>query len=382
MASITLPVSRTTVLMYAHPSMHNLASSIVKVCTDPASLGDLCSRSDQGAALLTPKTSFTCEDFKNEQLGLAELSTSLSASRYASAPRKVLFKDDIKWEHFADGFPKLFIDNVKNLAGRDVIFIGSFHSPDAIFEQLSVIYAIPRYLARSVIFILPFFPTGTMERVDREGQIATAKTLATLLSNIPLTARGPTQIMLFDIHALQERFYFSDTVIPRLETAIPLLLRKLKMLPHKSNISIAFPDDGAMKRFGDMFSDYKTIICAKVRNGDQRNVVVKDGDPSGQDIIIVDDLVQTGGTLIECAKACLSKGAKQISCFVTHAVFPNNSWSKFTHESQHQVRFEEFWITDSIPHSAEIVKHAPFQLLSLCDVIADRLLGYDLVPSI
>lgn len=56
-----------------------------------------------------------------------------------------------------------------------VIFIGSFHSPDAIFEQLSVIYAIPRYLARSVICILPYFPTGTMERVDREGQIATAK---------------------------------------------------------------------------------------------------------------------------------------------------------------------------------------------------------------
>jgi len=58
-----------------------------------------------------------------------------------------------------------------------VIFIGSFHSPDAIFEQLSVIYAIPRYLARSVIFILPYFPTGTMERVDREGQIATAKVM-------------------------------------------------------------------------------------------------------------------------------------------------------------------------------------------------------------
>ena len=63
-----------------------------------------------------------------------------------------------------------------------MIFIGSFHSPNAIFEQLSVIYAIPRYLARSVIFILPYFPTGTMERVDREGQIATAKVCVARIS--------------------------------------------------------------------------------------------------------------------------------------------------------------------------------------------------------
>mgnify|MGYP001804177458 FL=1 len=64
----------------------------------------------------------------------------------------------------------------------------------------------------------------------------------------------------------------------RLETAIPLLLRQLKTsFISASNVSIVFPDDGATKRFGDMFTEYKTITCAKVRNGDQRNVVVKDG---------------------------------------------------------------------------------------------------------
>ena len=64
----------------------------------------------------------------------------------------------------------------------------------------------------------------------------------------------------------------------RLETAIPLLLRQLKTsFTSTSNVSIVFPDDGATKRFGDMFTEYKTITCAKVRNGDQRNVVVKDG---------------------------------------------------------------------------------------------------------
>ncbi|KAF6020543.1 hypothetical protein EB796_021157 [Bugula neritina] len=167
----------------------------------------------------------------------------------------------------------------------------------------------------------------------------------------------------------------------RLESAIPLLLQQLKTFPQQ-DLVIVFPDDGATKRFKDMFSVYSFVTCAKVRNGDHCNVVVKDGDPNGKHVVIVDDLVQTGGTLIECAKACLGKGATKVSGFVTHAVFPKNSWSKFAHSSNPSVKFETFWITDSIPHSRDIAKNEPFKLLSLSALIADRLLGYDLVPSV
>ncbi len=58
-----------------------------------------------------------------------------------------------------------------------VIFIASFHSVDVIFEQISMLYQIPRYMAHSCTVILPYFPTGTMERIDQEGQVATAKVL-------------------------------------------------------------------------------------------------------------------------------------------------------------------------------------------------------------
>jgi len=68
------------------------------------------------------------------------------------------------------------------------------------------------YLAKSLTVILPYFPTGTMERIDREGQIPTAMTTCTLLSAIPLCASGPVQILMYDIHALQERFYFGREV--------------------------------------------------------------------------------------------------------------------------------------------------------------------------
>lgn len=70
-------------------------------------------------------------------------------------------------------------------------------------------------------------------------------------------------------------------------------------------------------------------------------------------------------------------GAKSVSAYVTHAVFPQESWKIFTNKSEVNMRY--FWITDSIPHATEIAKHEPFKLLSLCDVISDALLGYDLV---
>ena len=116
--------------------------------------------------------------------------------------------------------------------------------------------------------------------------------MATMLSSIPLAARGPAQIFIFDIHALQERFYFSELVIPRSEkqtnkqtktntnkmsvyhcivhmvcftirllSAIPLLLRELRLLPDSDNVSIAFPDEGAWKRF---HSDFTALYSAKM----------------------------------------------------------------------------------------------------------------------
>ncbi|XP_068737792.1 uncharacterized protein [Montipora capricornis] len=285
----------------------------------------------------------------------------------------------VSWEHFPDGWPNLFIENVKqDCAGRDVIFLASFHSPEVVFEQLSVIYKIPRLLARSFTAIIPYFPTGTMEREEIEGRVATAKTLAMLLSTIPLTARGPSQIMVFDIHALQERFYFSDNVIPRLETAVPLLLREISMLNQETAVSIAFPDEGAFKRFHNMFTTFPTITCTKMRDKDKRIITVKDGDPTGHHVIIVDDLVMTGGTLVQCAKALLSSGAVMVSAYVTHAVFPRESWKMFT---DCEVNFERFYITDSLPHASYIAEHAPFKLLSLCDSISEALLGFDLLQS-
>ena len=163
----------------------------------------------------------------------------------------------------------------------------------------------------SFTLVLPFFPTGTMERVETEGDVATAFSLARILTNVPPSRGGPTSLVIFDIHALQERFYFGDAVMPLFETGIPLFINRLKDLQDYGNITIAYPDEGAWKRFKNAFKKYPEIICSKVRGeGDKRIVQVKEGEAKGRHVVIVDDLVQSGGTLIECHGALEKMGAK------------------------------------------------------------------------
>ena len=97
------------------------------------------------------------------------------------------------------------MENAEQLRNKHVAFLASFHSPQVMFEQLAVIYALPRMFVASFTLILPFFPTGTSERVEDEGEVATAASLARMLSGIPLSRGGPTSMVVFDIHALQVR---------------------------------------------------------------------------------------------------------------------------------------------------------------------------------
>ncbi len=285
---------------------------------------------------------------------------------HTAHPREITL-GRIDWSYFRDGFPNLRIENAQYLRNHDVAFLGTLTTPGEMFAQLAVLFELPRYAVRSFKLILPYFPTGTMERVEEEGQIATAATLARLLSDIPLSMSGPAQIVIYDIHALQERFYFSDNVIPRLETAVHLLKEQVR---GEADLSVAFPDEGAWKRFGRMFPEFPQIVCLKARQGDRRGVLIKEGDPRDRHVLIVDDLIMSGGTLIECKNILLEKGAAAVSAFATHGVFPDKSWVRLENEG-----FQTIWITDSCPSSAEdLYSTPPFQVISLAPDIARILL--------
>ncbi|RRT36247.1 hypothetical protein B296_00059199, partial [Ensete ventricosum] len=160
------------------------------------------------------------------------------------------------------------------------------------------------------------------------------------------------------------------------------------------------------------------VVCAKVRDGDKRIVQIKEGNPKARHVVIVDDLVQSGGTLIECQtwshdtivpfafdvqKVLAAHGAGKVSAYVTHGVFPKRSWERFLHNNTGTNSFKKrywvsssmafscsnyiicslegsddqfayFWITDSCPLTVkDIANKAPFEVLSLADSIANAL---------
>ncbi|PKA54090.1 Ribose-phosphate pyrophosphokinase 4 [Apostasia shenzhenica] len=274
-------------------------------------------------------------------------------ARKVAQQSEVIQLRSIAWRNFDDGFPNLFINDAQDIRGQHVAFLASFSSPAVIFEQISAIFALPKLFICSFTLVLPFFPTGSFERMEEEGDVATAFTMARILSMIPKSRGGPTSLVIYDIHALQERFYFGDDVLPCFET-----------------------DDGAWKRFHKQLQHFPMIVCSKFREGDKRIVRIKEGNPVGRHVVIVDDLVQSGGTLIECQKVLASHGASKVSAYVTHGVFPEKSWERFLRNSaeDHTSRFAFFWITDSCPLTVKaIADKPPFEVLSLASSIADAL---------
>lgn len=109
--------------------------------------------------------------------------------------------------------------------------------------------------------------------------------------------------------------------------------------------TIVFPDEGAQKRFASEFPDADTIVLSKIREGAERKVTLKEGNPEGKDLLLIDDLIQSGGTLIESAKYLRSLWATSVSAFATHGVFPNDSYKKL---AEH---LDMLYVTDSIPEN-------------------------------
>lgn len=237
----------------------------------------------------------------------------------------------VRWQDFDDGWPNYFIENAHALNNRDVIFLADFSDVQQIFRQLSVIYAIPRHGVRSFKLIIPYFP-GTMDRVQKHGEIVTAMTLARVLSVIPISRTGPTEIVIFDIHDLHEQFYFGDNVLVTLESLIPTMLSRPKS--ESDMAAYVFPDAGAYKRFRNLVVQHSRgtpiIICEKRREGKRRFVTITGGDPQGFHAWIVDDLVQGGGTLTSAGATLCSAGAETVNMLVPHMVCPNDAWKQFS----------------------------------------------------
>lgn len=325
------------------------------------------------------------------QIIAAEACEDLARRMELQHPHRFTFHQT-RWNKFPDGTDNIEIGGFypQNLiSGERVLFLASFHNNDVTLSQFEVMICLLQSFIDEMVVVLPYSPVGTMERVIREGQVATANTHAHLFSSLP-TCGKPTRLMVYDLHTLQNRFYLHGNAVASLQTAIPLLKRRIKEKNNNNNNNkgddsggppiidcVAFPDDGAAKRFGMYFEDMdmEVIVCGKTRgSGDERIVTIQDGDPNGKHVVIVDDLVQTGGTLYETGKVLKANGAASVNAYCRHAVFPNQSWKRFN-KGGDRACFDKFWVTNSIP---TVTDHLPvhdgiFEVLDLMELLMNDL---------
>jgi len=257
----------------------------------------------------------------------------------------------VSWKKFPDsGMDNIFITGFSpvNIIKRSrIIFLSDFCSNDAIFSQLHVLITLCESFIEDLIIYTPYLAVSTMERVVREGEVATANTTSRILSHLPPIGR-PARVMFYDLHTLQQRFYLHTNALASMHTAIPLILSEIERDDGLKVDAVAFPDEGAQKRFGKKFSKFPLVVCGKKRIGDSRKVTIQDGDCKGLHIIIIDDIVKTGGTLAACASALKNAGAKSVSAYCTHAGFPEDSAKRFCAGGDRFV-FDRFYVTDSNP---------------------------------
>jgi len=239
---------------------------------------------------------------------------------------------------FSDGeFVPSFTDSVR---GATVFILQSTFPPtENLMELLLTIDAAKRASADKVIAVMPYFGWARQDRKDKPRVSIGAKLVANLL-----TAAGVDRIMTCDLHADQIQGFFDLPVdhIYASKVFIPYL-RSLNI----ENLAIAAPDMGGAKRANAYAKDLgcPVIICHKSR--ERANVVASItaiGEVEGKNIVIVDDLIDTAGTLVKAAEVLMEKGAASVRACATHAVLSGPAYDRINNSC-----LKEVFVTDTIP---------------------------------
>ncbi|MBQ0123039.1 MAG: ribose-phosphate pyrophosphokinase [Bacteroidales bacterium] len=260
---------------------------------------------------------------------------------------------------FADGeFQPAFNESVR---GATVFIVQSTFGPtDNLMELLLMIDAAKRASAYKVIAVMPYFGWARQDRKDRPRVSIGAKLVANLLH-----AAGCDRVMTADLHADQIQGFFDSPVDHIYASAV--FLPYIKDL-HIENLSIASPDMGGAKRANaySRILGVPMIICHKERL--KANVVenmTAIGEVEGRNIIIVDDMVDTAGTITKCANMLMKKGALSVRAICTHPVLSGNAYDRIA-----QSAIKEFIVTDTIPLK-EDKDSSKFTVLSMAGIFAD-----------
>jgi ribose-phosphate pyrophosphokinase len=258
---------------------------------------------------------------------------------------------------YSDGeFQPSFEESVR---GTRVFLIGSTNpGPENLMELLLMLDAAKRASARHITAVIPYFGWARQDRKDKPRVPIAAKLVAKMLETA-----GATRIITMDLHADQIQGFFEKPVDHMFASTIFLpYLRDLNL----DNLTIASPDMGGSKRAYAYSKALESdvVICYKQRA--KANVISHMeliGDVSGKNVVLVDDMVDTAGTLTKAADLMMERGALSVRAICTHPILSGSAYERLENS-----KLEELIVTDSIPVSQESPK---IRVLSCADLFAD-----------
>jgi len=245
---------------------------------------------------------------------------------------------DLTLARFSDGeFQPSFNESIR---GCDIFIVQSTYAPsDNLMELLLMIDAAKRASAHYIIAVIPYFGLARQDRKDKPRVSIGSRMVANML-----TAAGAHRVMTMDLHAAQIQGFF-DIPVDHLDASV-VFIPYIKSL-NLPNLTIAAPDMGGTSR-ARVFAkalNVEMVICDKQRKRaneiESMNVI---GDVEGQDIVLVDDLVDTAGTLTKAAKLIMEKGARSVRAVCTHPVLSGKALENIENSV-----LEELIVCDTIP---------------------------------
>jgi len=269
---------------------------------------------------------------------------------------------------FSDGeFQTSFEESIR---GQDVFIIQSTVPPtDNLFEVLQMVDAAKRASAHEIVAVMPYYGYARQDRKDKPRVSITSKLVANLL-----TAAGVTRIMTMDLHADQIQGFFEVPVDHLYGSSI--FMPYLKTLD-LTNMVIAAPDTGGTKRANAYAKhlDVDLAICYKQREkANQVSSMTVIGDVKGKDVVLIDDMCDTAGTLTKAAEMMMEHGAISVRALCTHAVLSGKAY-----ETIEKSVLTELVVTSTIPLKKECAK---IKVLSVADLFAKVIKSVNVNQSI
>lgn len=265
---------------------------------------------------------------------------------------------------FAD--QEIFVEIQENVRGEDVFVVQStsFPANDNLMELLIMIDAFRRSSARRITAVLPYFGYARQDRKPGPRSPISAKLVANLI-----TEAGADRVLTMDLHAGQIQGFFdipTDNLF-----SIPVFSRDIKERHEKGSLMVVSPDVGGVVRARALAKRLDSLLAIVDKRRDrpgESEVMNIIGDVTGKDCLLIDDIVDSGGTLCNAAEALLATGAKSVTAYITHGVLSGGAAARIGAS-----KLKELVITDSIQATPEVLAAGNIRVIETASLIGEAI---------